>query len=268
LSEHGTIDFLKWDHNRHWTEVDWPEQPERRREAWVRHVLGLYEVLARLRYEFPHLLIETCASGGGRADLGMLRLTDQAWVSDNTDAADRLTIQYGYSHAHSARTMVNWVTDVPNQQTGRVAPLEFRFHVAMMGVLGIGGDIRRWSAAELPSARALIARYKAIRPTVQQGSQYWLLPPAPTGPCAVQYVSSAGEETVLLLYEVRGELGKGARRVRLRGLQPQRRYRRESDGAESTGAALMAAGVPASFESSAHGGLDWRSEIQVWRATD
>ncbi|HZU76426.1 MAG TPA: alpha-galactosidase, partial [Dehalococcoidia bacterium] len=268
LSEHGRIEFLKWDHNRDWSEVGWPEQPERAREVWVRHVRGVYEVLGRLRAAFPYLRIESCASGGGRADLGMVGLTDQVWTSDNTDAADRLLIQYGYSRAHSPRTMVDWVTDVPNQQTGRWAPLAFRFHVAMQGVLGIGGDIRHWSAAELAQVRAFIAQYKAIRPTIQQGRQYWLLSPAATGPCAVQYVSERGDEVVLFLYQVRGQRGKGPRRVRLRGLLAERRYRRESDGAVSTGAALMAAGVPADFgdDGAWQRDLDWRSELQVWRA--
>src|ERR1051326_3185811 len=181
LSDHGSTEFGKWDHNRAWTEVGWPEQPERQREVWVRHVRGLYSVLETLRREFPHVLWESCASGGGRADLGMLRWTDQVWTSDNTDAADRLNIQYGYSRAHTPRVMVNWVTDVPNQQTGRMAPLAFRFHVAMQGVLGIGGDIARWSEAELEEARRLIAQYKDIRPLVQFGRQYWLSPPKAVG---------------------------------------------------------------------------------------
>ncbi len=270
LTEHGRIDFLKWDHNRPWLHVGWPGHSDRGREAWVRHVRGLYELLRTLRAEFPHLLIETCASGGARADLGMLALTDQAWVSDNTDAADRLAIQFGYSHTHSPSTMVNWVTDVPNHQTGRVSPLAFRFHVAMQGVLGIGGDITRWSAAERSDARELVAEYKRIRETVQLGEQYWLLPPAPVGPCAVQYVSPDRRTVVLLLYQVRGEVGGGVRRVRLMGLDAERRYRRERDGTESTGAALMAAGLPLQFEAQ-HGwqpATDWRSALQVWRAAD
>src|SRR5258708_24560608 len=125
---------------------------------------GVYEVMAQLGEEFPQLIIESCAGGGGRSDLGMLRGTDQVWTSDNTDATDRLQIQYGYSRAHSPRTMVNWVTDVPNHQTGRVAPLEFRFHVAMQGVLRVGGHIGHWPADDLDAARRLIGTYKQVRP--------------------------------------------------------------------------------------------------------
>jgi len=216
------------------------------------------------------LLIESCAGGGGRADLGILRWTDQVWTSDNTDAADRLGIQYGYSHAHSPRTMVNWVTDVPNQQTGRVAPLEFRFHVAMQGVLGVGGDIARWPPEDLTAAQRLIETYKQLRPLVQHGRQYWLLPPAPIGPCGVQYVSEATDETVVFIYQVRGLVGAGMRRARLHGLVPDQRYRRVEDGAESTGAALMGAGIPLQLlsrsETQRHPGLDWLSRVEVWRA--
>lgn len=267
LADHGTIDFVKWDHNRAWTEVGWPESPAQQREVWVRHVHGLYEVLRDLRAEFPHILFESCAGGGGRADLGMLRWTDQVWTSDNTDAADRLDIQYGYSRAHAPRVMVNWVTDVPNEQTGRVAPLEFRFHVAMQGVLGIGGNISQWSADDLALAAALVADYKAIRELVQHGRQYWLRPPAAIGPCGVQYVALDGSATAVLLYQVRGVRGQGARRMPLHGLLPERRYRRDQDGAESSGAALMTSGVPAILVSTAerHPRLDWRSTLQIWR---
>jgi alpha-galactosidase len=253
LSDHGQIDFLKWDHNRPWTEVG-------ERSAWVQHVLGLYDVLGRLRAAFPHLSIEACASGGGRADLGILAYTDQVWTSDNTDAADRLFIQYGYSRAHSPRTMACWVTDVPNQQTGRSAPLDFRFHVAMQGVLGLGGDIAAWPPSELARASELIAQYKTIRPMVQHGRQYWLLPPLSDGPCAVQYVSSDG--FVLFTYQTRGVVGQSPPRLVLHGLDPARTYRRQSDGLSVSGAVLMTLGLPITFTSGQ--GLDYRSDAQIW----
>jgi alpha-galactosidase len=253
LSDHGQIDFLKWDHNRPWTEVG-------ERSAWVQHVLGLYDVLGRLRAAFPHLSIEACASGGGRADLGILAYTDQVWTSDNTDAADRLFIQYGYSRAHSPRTMACWVTDVPNQQTGRSAPLDFRFHVAMQGVLGLGGDIAAWPPSELARASELIAQYKTIRPMVQHGRQYWLLPPVSDGPCAVQYVSSHG--FVLFTYQTRGVVGQSLPRLVLHGLDPARTYRRQSDGLSVSGAVLMTLGLPITFTSGQ--GLDYRSDAQIW----
>ncbi len=236
----------------------------------MRHVRGVYDVIARLRAEFPDLLIETCAGGGGRADLGILGLADQVWTSDNTEAADRLLIQYGYSHAYAPRTMANWVTDVPNLQTGRESPLDFRFHVAMQGVLGIGGNILGWSSEECARARELVEEYKRLRPIVQLGTQYWLLPPPQIGPCAVQYVSRDRGETVVLLYQVHALIGQGPRRVRLRGLDPERRYRRAADGAESTGAALMAAGLPIAFPQPPppRHVRDWLSQAQLWQAVN
>jgi alpha-galactosidase len=164
--------------------------------------------------------------------------------------------------------MVNWVTDVPNQQTGRSAPLDFRFHVAMQGVLGIGGDIAQWSPEELTLARRLIAEYRDIRPLIQFGDQYWLKPPASQGPCAVQYVSRDGQRTVVFLYQVRGLRGAGVRRLRLNGLDAGARYRRTSDGTESSGAALMSAGLPATIvePSDPRPMLDLRSGIQIWEA--
>ena len=138
---------------------------------------------------------------------------------------------------------------MPNFQSGRESPLAFRFHVAMQGVLGVGGHILNWSAEDCARARGLIEAYKRLRPIVQQGSQYWLAPPSAAGsPCAVQYVSPDRRQTVVFLYQVRGVVGQGLRRVRLRGLDPDRRYRRAA-AAESTGAALMGSGIPAAFPS-------------------
>jgi alpha-galactosidase len=270
LHEHA-IDFVKWDHNRPYTEVGWPAAPrQRQREVWVRHVRGVYEVIGRLRARFPDLLMETCAGGGGRADLGILSLMDQVWTSDNTEAADRLSIQYGYSHAYAPRTMVCWVTDVPNHQTGRLSPLELRFHVAMQGVLGIGGNILRWSPDERARARELIEEYKRLRPIVQHGGQYWLMPPAPIGPCAVQYVSEDRRRTVVMLYQLRAQVGRGPRRVPLRGLEPTRRYRRVADGAQSTGAALMGAGLPITFGTPPEPlhVQDLQSRVELWEAVE
>ncbi|MDQ3403640.1 MAG: alpha-galactosidase [Actinomycetota bacterium] len=270
LTDHR-IDFVKWDHNRPYTEVGWPQVPaHQQREVWVRHVRGVYEVMSRLRDEFPNVMIETCAGGGGRVDLGILGLADMAQVSDNTDPSDRLRTQYGFSRAYAPRTMVGWVSDNPEPTTGRDSPLEFRFRVAMQGVLGISGDILQWSEEDLTRARELIAEYKRLRPTVHNGAQHWLVPPSDTKPCAVQYVSRDRRETVVFVYQVRGVAGEGLRRIRLRGLDADRRYRREADGLVSTGAALMASGLPAAFptpQPPLHT-EDWRSRVELWQAVD
>lgn len=243
LVQDNEIDFLKWDMNRPFTEAGWPEAGADADVLWHRYVHNLYAVLDALRAAHPSLRVETCSSGGGRVDLGILRLTDQAWPSDNTDASDRLAIQYGYSQAYPAQTMAAWVTDVPNALTGRGVPLRFRFHVAMSGVLGVGGDLARWTDAELAEAAGYIEQYKRIRPLVQHGRQYRLRPPAGDGLSAVQYVAPDGSQCVVFFYRPAPHFGLVPHPVRLRGLDPGARYREREGGARHHGAVLLRHGL-------------------------
>lgn len=234
LSEHD-ITFLKWDCNRTVTQPGSPGDT-------TNHVRNLYAILDRLRARHPHVDIESCAGGGGRVDLGILKRTDQAWTSDNTDAWDRIAIQEGFSQAYAARAMMAWVTDSPNPITGRRVPLEFRFHVAMSGSLGIGGDLARWSEAELAEAAALIEQYKSIRPVVQNGDLYRLASLRDSGPlAAVQYV--AGDDTVVFAWRGPASYGTRLPPIRLAALDPAARYRDLATGAEHDGAALTRDGV-------------------------
>ena len=169
------IALLKWDYNRNWSEPGWPEAPlADQKKIWVRYVQNLYDILDHLRSKHPRLEIEGCSGGGARVDLGMLRRVDQVWPSDNTDALDRLTIQYGFTEAYTPHVMMAWVTDVPNGIDGRVTPLTFRFLVAMTGSLGIGGNLNKWTDDEIDVAAKMIAFYKQIRATVQDGSLFRL----------------------------------------------------------------------------------------------
>lgn len=202
VAEHR-VDFLKWDMNRVFGESGWPGQEDGNDRLWTRYVHHLYGVLDRLRAARPELRIETCSGGGGRVDLGILARTDQAWTSDNTDAVDRLGIQQGFSQVYPARVMSAWVTDVPNQLTRLSVPLSFRFHVAMAGLLGIGGDLTRWSEEELAEAAGLVARYKEIRHLVQHGDQYRFGDPYGDGTSAVQYAAPDGSEAVVLAFRSR-----------------------------------------------------------------
>ncbi|MFI5835796.1 alpha-galactosidase [Micromonospora sp. NPDC051300] len=225
--------FLKWDFNRPLTEA----APD----AWTGHARGVHEVLDRLRAAHPELRIESCASGGGRVDMAILRRTDQVWTSDNTDAVDRLRIQHGYTQMYPPGTMVAWVTDSPNPLTGRRVPLRFRFHVAMAGVLGLGGDLTRWSGEELAQARAFVDTYQEIRGVVQHGALYRLRPPAdPTH--AVQYVRN--DRVVVLAYRVAAQFAPSVDRLPLRGLDPTSTYRDDADGTHHHGAVLLGSGLP------------------------
>ncbi|MDP9867446.1 MULTISPECIES: alpha-galactosidase [Streptosporangium] len=240
LRDHA-IDYLKWDMNRAFTEAGWPDAGPDATRLWFDHVHGVHSVIDRLREDHPHLRVQTCAGGGGRADLGMLARTDEAWVSDNTDAVDRIAIQDGYSQLYPARTMAAWVTDSPNYLTRRALPLRFRFHVAMAGVLGIGGNLLEWSAAELVEATELVTLYKEIRGTVQHGVQYRLGTHA--GRTAVQYVSRDGAQTVVLGWQQPRRAAGPVLPVRLLGLDPAAVYRDDDSGGLHHGAVLLQHGL-------------------------
>ncbi|MET8151361.1 alpha-galactosidase [Actinoplanes sp. NPDC049668] len=233
--------FLKWDFNRPITEAADP--------AWTGHAAGVYAVIHRLRVAHPGLRIESCAGGGGRIDLGVLRRTDQVWASDNTDAVDRLTIQHGHTQLYTPATMVAWVTDSPNPLTGREVPLRFRFHVAMTGVLGIGGDLTRWSPGDRDTARELIRLYRDVRPTVQHGDLYRLRPPRATT-SAVQYVH--GDHTVVFAFRVGADFAPHEPALLLRGLDPQAVYRDDDTGEQYPAGVLMACGLRLALPGGAH----------------
>jgi len=238
LAEHD-IAFVKWDMNRNASEPGWPDAPGDPREVWVRYVQGLYRVWETLRERRPDVVWQSCSGGGGRADLGILRLADQIWVSDNTEATARLSIQEGFSQPFPAATMEAWVTDAGR---GRI-PLAFRFHVAMCGVLGVGGDLRHWSAEERAEAARWIALYKDIRPLVQGGDQYRLRSPQASPFSALMYVAKDKGEAVLFAFRTHLPEPVELPALYPRGLDPDARYTVEGvDGARS-GAAWMRAGV-------------------------
>jgi len=245
LSEQN-ISFIKWDMNRSFSEPGWPEKvgsnPER---AWVDHVRNLYDILDRLRAAHPRVAFESCSSGGGRADLGILSRTEQVWTSDNTDAWDRIAIQEGFSYAHAPIAMAAWVTDSPNVHTGRQLPLRYRFHVAMAASLGIGGNLTEWSSAELAEAKALVATYKALRPTVQHGRSYRLASTRTGTLGAVEYISRDGTDVVVLAWTGvrRFRPTLPSHRVRLAGLEPSALYRDLETGRSYLGAVLEEIGV-------------------------
>nr|WP_062496547.1 alpha-galactosidase [Paenibacillus sp. 32O-W] len=250
LSEHD-IAFVKWDMNRTITEPGlggFP--PERQKEIWIRHVQTLYSIWTELRARFPRVEFETCAGGGARIDLGILRFADQAWPSDNTDALDRLRIQEGFSYAYTPGVMMCWVTDSPNGLNGRRAPLSFRFHSAMTGALGIGGNLKEWTDAEIEEAAAHIAAYKQIRPLVQQGLQYRLSSFRDSPLMAVQYVNEARTDSVVFAFLHAQQFAGRLPALRLRGLAADRLY--DIGGLPEGplalhGSTLMHAGIPLSL---------------------
>jgi len=225
LLAENEIRFLKWDMNRHFSEPGWPELPaDEQKKIWVKYVRNVYEVIDRLRAKYPALEIESCSGGGGRVDLGILQRVEQVWTSDNTEAFDRLRIQEGFTFAYAPKVMMDWVTDVPNLN-GRSTPLKFRFLVALQGSLGIGSNLHHWSPADFELATEMIAYYKRIRRTVQEGKLYRLLSPREASITANQYVSEDGKQSVLFAFLHSQQFLYPAPTLYLRGLDDKAVYR-------------------------------------------
>lgn len=236
LSE-NKIDFVKWDQNNYLRSPGWPDAPvEIQREVRIRYVQNLYRLVDELRKRFPKILFESCASGGGRTDLGMMSRMDQAWVSDNTTPLDRLFIQYGYLSAMPANTMVSWVISGIGTDTHMQASLAYKFDVAMSGVLGFGYDISKLTAQEKEIAKNKIALYKVIRPLVQQGIAHRLVSPFEHNRCALQYNAADGKSSVLFCYNMAQYLAgsqlidRGSNILKLEGLNASHQYRIVNSG--------------------------------------
>jgi alpha-galactosidase len=226
LREHD-IAFIKWDFNRPVTEPGWPDAPHgNAQRLWVDHVRNLYGILDQLRADHPTVAFEACSGGGGRIDLGMIGRTDQVWISDNTDPFDRISLQNGYSQAYPVQTMVSWVAASPSHFNARVAPLSYRFHVSMSGVLGIGDNLTAWSEEELTEAATLVAAYKEWRDVVCAGDLYRLATvPAENLLAAVEYVAKDQRRAVVFAFGHAREFRRRSVRVRLAGLDPELSYR-------------------------------------------
>ena len=227
LLTENDIAFLKWDYNRNWSEPGWPAvAPNDEKEVYVEYVENLYSILAELRARHPKVEIESCSGGGGRVDLGILRYTDEVWTSDNTDAFDRLTIQNGFTYPFAPAIMMAWVTDSPNWLNHRETSLPYRFLSAMQGSLGVGADLDKWTPEDVASAKKLVAEYKRIRATVQQGSLYRLISPADNSEySATESVAADGSQAVLFAFLHSSQMGHAFPRIYLRGLNPRDSYR-------------------------------------------
>jgi alpha-galactosidase len=239
LLTENNIAFIKWDMNRNASEVGWPDAPGEQQEIWVRYVQGLYHVWGTLRERHPHVIWQSCSGGGGRADLAILRLTDQIWASDNTEPTARLNIQEGFSQIFPPDTMEAWVTEMGSRHLS----LAFRFHVSMCGVLGIGSHLLHWSAEERTEAAHWVARYKELRPIIQHGALYRLRSPQREAFSALMYVGEGQSEAVLFAFRTHLPPPTILPPIYLRGLDPQALYEIEGIEGGRSGAAWMHAGV-------------------------
>jgi alpha-galactosidase len=221
------IAFLKWDYNRNWSEPGWPAvAPEDEKKVYVAYVQNLYGILQELRAKHPNVEIESCSGGGARVDLGIIHYTDEVWPSDNTDPLDRLSIQNGFSYAYAPGLMMAWVTDSPNWLNHRSTSLEFRFLSAMQGGLGIGVNLNKWAPIDFEIAKKMVAQYKQIRNTVQDGSLYRLISPLGGSEASVtESVSMDQSEAVVFAFLHSSQMGQAYPRIYPRGLKADEKYR-------------------------------------------
>lgn len=249
------VSYIKWDMNRQITEpgsIALP--PHRQKELWHRYVLGVYAMLEHLATEYPDILIESCSGGGARFDAGMLYYSPQIWASDNTDARERLRIQYGASLFMPPSAIGAHVSVCPNHATGRNTPFETRAAVAMCGTFGYELDVRHLSDGEKAAIPEQIAFYHKIAPLIREGELYRLANPCtPSGMAAQMHTDydawvfvSPDKSTALLTYiQITAEANMRSRRLCLAGLEPQKTYRYTAFGKEYTksGAYLMQCGI-------------------------
>lgn len=225
LLSSANIEYVKWDMNRHLTEVfsqEW--HADRQGEISHRFILGVYDVLGRLTEAFPKVLFESCSGGGGRFDCGMLYFSPQIWTSDNTDALSRVSIQYGTSLAYPASAMGAHVSSVPNHQTLRTTPMKTRSVVAMSGTFGYELDPRGFSDEDIAEVKGYIDLQKRIAPLVYEGDMYRLWSPFKSDSAAWMFVSRDQKRAIVIAVNIRRIVGRLLPRLKLRGLDPDRVY--------------------------------------------
>lgn len=254
LSPH--ISYIKWDANRHVDNVGSTYlSADKQSHFWYEYVNGLYRVYERIREKYPHIIIQLCSSGGGRLDYGALKYHDEFWASDNTNAIDRLYIQYGSNLFFPAIATASHVSTSPNHQTDMMIPLKFRFDVAMSGRLGMELQPKDIVGEEYRFAKQAIDCYKQIRPIVQLGDLYRMISPYdPNGWVSHMYVDKEKKKAVFFAYSLKYHGRTTYFETTMKGLDPDKQYKVtelnrqggsvfSADGCLFSGEYLMKAGV-------------------------
>lgn len=258
LTSYPEIAYLKWDANASIQNVGSLWLPmNRQTNLYVDYHMGLLKVLQRIREKYPDVVIQDCASGGGRANYGLLPYFDEFWVSDNTDALQRVYIQWGTSLFFPANTMAAHINHCPYWNTGgRVTPIKFRCDVAMSGRLGIELQPKDMTDEERQQCTTCFTDYKALRKTVQTGDLYRLISPYDRkGVASLMYVDESQQQGVLFVYKTENYYGQTLPRILLDGLNPDKTYTLEEknvrtgqkpcslSGKQFTGRFLMSVGL-------------------------
>lgn len=219
------IDYIKWDMNRSLTDVySSTLDSANQGEVFHRYVLGLYEMLETLTTEYDHILWEGCSGGGGRFDPGFLYYMPQSWTSDNTDAVERLDIQYGTSLLYPISSMGSHVSVVPNHQTHRVTGLDIRGDVAMSGVFGYELNVQDMTIAEKVTVSEQVAFYKQHRQLLQYGKFHRLVSPFETSHAAWLFVNPDKSQAIAFYFRKFAESAGPLHTIKFAGLDPEKVY--------------------------------------------
>lgn len=241
--ESARIEYVKWDMNRNMTEpFSGAQTPERQKETQHRYMLGLYRVLEEITARFPEILFESCSGGGGRFDPGILYYMPQTWTSDDSDAAERMFIQYGTSFVYPPCAMGAHVSAVPNHQTGRTTAMQTRGDVALGGNFGFELDLSQLSDADAETVRRLIEREKQVRTLVRTGEFTRLLSPFDHPYAAWQFRARDNSEALICAYRLMTRPATPHLLLRASGLDESAVYM-DDDGNTCSGAALTRYGL-------------------------
>ena len=241
--ESARIEYVKWDMNRNMTEpFSGAQTPERQKETQHRYMLGLYRVLEEITARFPEILFESCSGGGGRFDPGMLYYMPQTWTSDDSDAVERMFIQYGTSFVYPPCAMGAHVSAVPNHQTGRTTAMQTRGDVALGGNFGFELDLSQLSDADAETVRRLIEREKQVRTLVRTGEFTRLLSPFDHPYAAWQFRARDNSEALICAYRLMTRPATPHLLLRASGLDESAVYM-DDDGNTCSGAALTRYGL-------------------------
>ena len=238
------ISYVKWDMNRNFSEYYSQGLPaDRQGEYSHRYILGVYDLATRLTQNFPNLMIEGCAGGGGRFDAGMLYYCPQIWTSDDTDAYERAKIQWGTSMCFPLSAMSCHVSVCPNHQTGRITPFKTRGIMASLGATGYELDLSKLSEEEKLLAKEQVENYRNIQDLVLEGDLYRLSSPFTSNFFCEMLVSKDKSRAYVAIERIKASPNELAAPVYLKGLAPEKTYFVEELGVSAGGTVLASRGV-------------------------
>lgn len=262
LDENG-IDYVKWDYNRNITEsFSVGRDADRQAEFAHRYALGLYDLFERIIETHPNVFFEGCASGGARFDPAILHYFSQIWTSDNSDAESRTQIQYGTSFAYPLSAMSCHVSACPNHQTRRETPFATRANIAQLGATGYELDTTAFTDEDRKAVRAQTEEYRAIQDLILKGDLYRIDDPFTSNFFSEAVVSKDKNEAILTAYRRMGGADMDLKRIRMKGLDPEKTYFCKELGEAHTGNVFMRVGIPMHFPAGDFASLRLHFKVQ------